>query len=184
MENQPGGDEPESSKPGGLALGMVMTTLGWLLALGIATLLFQDYLDERDNPNRGVTGQEIGGIPSLVLHRGPRGHYRVPGRINGQDVQFLLDTGATHVAIPQAVADRLALKALSRGRSMTAAGPVESFGTRLDLVELGNIRQHHVIASITPAMRGEEILLGMSFLKHLELIQRGDTLTLRQYAPQ
>lgn len=174
------GDDQRAQRPSGQTLGMIMTTLGWVLALGIATLLFQDYLEKRDSPNRHAQGKVVNGVPTLVLQRGPRGHYRVPGRINGQDVEFMLDTGATHVAIPQSVADRLMLKALSRGRAMTAAGPVDTFGTRLDSVELGSILQKHVIASINPAMHGEEILLGMSFLKHLELIQRGDTLTLRQ----
>ena len=48
-------------------------------------------------------------------------------------------------------------------------------------VAIGPIELSTVKASINPNMLGNEILLGMSFLKHLELLQRGDKLTLRQY---
>ena len=50
----------------------------------------------------------------------------------------------------------------------------------LDSVSLGNIEQFEVRASVIPAMPGEEVLLGMSFLRDLEIIQKNNTLTLRQ----
>ena len=52
---------------------------------------------------------------------------------------------------------------------------------RLDSVGVGEIKLRDLRAGITPGLTGEEVLLGMSFLRELEFIQRGNTLTLRQY---
>ena len=62
----------------------------------------------------------------------------------------------------------------------TANGIARGFAARLDEVALGPIVLQDVQAGITSGMRGNEVLLGMSFLKHIEFTQRGDTLTLRQ----
>jgi len=63
----------------------------------------------------------------------------------------------------------------------TANGTLTGYAPGLRSVRLANIQQQDVQAIINPGMQAEdEVLLGMSFLKHLELIQRGDTLTLRQ----
>ncbi len=51
---------------------------------------------------------------------------------------------------------------------------------QLDSVGVGGIEQYHVSAAISPGLEGDEVLLGMSFLKHIEFTQRGDTLILRQ----
>jgi aspartyl protease family protein len=96
-------------------------------------------------------------------------------------VTFLLDTGATDVAVPATVAERLGLRGGPVVRSKTAAGTVNSYLVTLDRVSLGTIEMSDVRASILPTMEGEEILLGMTFLKRLELVQRGNTLLLRQY---
>jgi len=56
---------------------------------------------------------------------------------------------------------------------------VEVYATRLDTVALGEIELTNVAASINPAMLGSEVLLGMSFLRHLELVQRDGQLKIR-----
>jgi aspartyl protease family protein len=68
------------------------------------------------------------------------------------------------------------------GMSQTANGMVETWTTRLDTLDLGGLVAHNVRASVLPNMPGDEILLGMSYLKRLELLQRGDTLTLRPHS--
>jgi aspartyl protease family protein len=161
-------------------LGRGMTIAAWMLALGLLTFLFSDLLDEQLNPNRSVqavTGTD--GRPEVVLQRNRAGHYVAGGRINGQPVTFLVDTGATDVAVPESVASRIGL---SKGRpklSRTAAGDVITWSTLLRTVDLGGLELHTVRASILPDMAGDEVLLGMSYLKRLELVQQGDTLTLR-----
>ena len=64
---------------------------------------------------------------------------------------------------------------------MAANGIGTGYATRLDSVRVGEIELRNVSAGVTPGLVTEEILLGMSFLKHIEFTQRGDKLILRQY---
>lgn len=161
-------------------VGRGMIWAAFIGALALMTWLSQGYLDQRINPNQSPASKVSGGVVEVELKRNRSGHYFVTGQINGQQVDFLLDTGATHVAVPGALADRLGLVAMATHTVSTANGNVTAYATVLDSVQVGDIRQQAVRASITPTMGGDEVLLGMSFLKDLELIQRGDTLTLRQ----
>lgn len=162
----------------GMGKGFIIGS--WLLAIGLLTLLFQGVLDDRRNPNRRPQVQQgLGGAHEVVLRRNVQGHYLARGSINGRAVVFLLDTGATDVALPTELAHGLNLELLGRGLSQTAAGMVEVGLTRLDQVELGGIVMRDVPASVVDGMDTDEVLLGMAFLKHLELLQKGDTLTLR-----
>ncbi|MCB1736433.1 MAG: retroviral-like aspartic protease family protein [Gammaproteobacteria bacterium] len=162
------------------SFGTVFTLAAWVLVLALLTWLFGNWEEHRDNPNRALsaTGSDV------TLQRNRQGHYLADGFINGKRVRFLVDTGATRVALPEAIAERLALPRLARGSAQTAGGDVDTWLTRIDEVRLGSIVLHDVPASINPRMAFDEVLLGMTFLKHLELVQRGDTLTLRQYAPR
>jgi aspartyl protease family protein len=51
----------------------------------------------------------------------------------------------------------------------------------LETVSVGDIELSGVSAGISPGLQGDEVLLGMSFLRHIEFTQRGDTLILKQY---
>lgn len=116
-----------------------------------------------------------------MLERNSQGHYVASGLINGYPVIFLLDTGATDVAIPEALADRLRLQRRRGGVSQTANGPVAVWQTVLDEVGLGSIRLNRIRASILPSMPADSpVLLGMSFLKQLEFTQKDRQLILRQ----
>jgi len=159
-----------------------MITLAWILFLGLLSLLFGDFLDYKENPNQQVASSRLeAGVIEIVLKRNSYGHYVANGTINGQRVKFMVDTGATAVAIPGDLASKLGLKRGANLRTHTAGGVVTSFATRLQSVGLGDIRKKRVRASIVPTMPGNEALLGMSFLKDLELIQRNNQLTLRQH---
>ena len=156
-----------------------MIYMAWILLIGLVTLFFGKILDWQQNPNQGLEYSATG-PREVVLTRNRGGHYVAPGVINGEPVRFLLDTGATQVSIPQEVANRIGLL---RGRPSlvsTANGTITVYDTRLNDVGLGNIVLHDIGAHINPHMLGDTVLLGMSFMKHLELVQRGDTLTLRQ----
>jgi len=162
--------------------GRIMITIAWLLALLLLTGVFQGLLDWQRNPNANLDGEITdGGVREVRLARNRSGHYVAGGRINGIPVEFLLDTGATGVSVPGRLAERLGLRRGPPGIAETANGRIRVYRTVLDRVELGPIRLDGVGGSINPSSGVEQILLGMSFLKQLELIQRGDTLTLRQY---
>jgi len=117
------------------------------------------------------------GEVALVLYRKRDGHYYADGEINDQAVAFLVDTGASDVAISSAVARALGLDFGPEIRVMTAAGPVRGWVTRLEKIQVGPLLLRNVRATITDGL-GEQALLGMSFLKHFSMIQEGDTLVL------
>jgi aspartyl protease family protein len=161
-------------------LGKGMTYAAWVLGLALLTLLFSDQLERQQNPNRNVQAEAgVQGSRELVLKRNRAGHYVAGGSINGYPVTFLLDTGATDVAIPERVARRIGLERGRRSISRTAAGDVMTWSALLRSVDLGGLELNTIPATILPDMPGDQVLLGMSYLKRLELVQRGDTLTLR-----
>ncbi|WP_432472637.1 retropepsin-like aspartic protease family protein [Amphritea sp. HPY] len=152
----------------------------WIIILGLFFLLFQQQLTERYNPNHKLSALQLTPADPVVLNRNSKGHYVAPGLINGSKVTFLLDTGATDISIPASIARQLGL---NKGRPMqayTANGVITVYETTLDAVSLGGITLLNIPASINPHMGGDTALLGMSFMQHLEMIQRGDTLTLKQ----
>jgi len=161
-------------------LGKLMLLGAWGVALAIGVFLFDGLVEHDRNPNQ-VTRAEAGpgGKLQVVLLRNREGHYVADGAINGAPVEFLLDTGATQVALPLVVARRLGLPLHPGGIGRTANGDIETWSTRLDSVSLGGLTAERVPAAVLPNMEGEQVLLGMSYLKHFELIQRGRTLTLR-----
>ncbi|MBD3670485.1 MAG: TIGR02281 family clan AA aspartic protease [Gammaproteobacteria bacterium] len=162
-------------------IGVGMAIAAWVVVLLIAAYFFQDLLDRQMNPNQDLSTVETGTHSEVVLQRNKFGHYVASGTINNQPVVFFLDTGASDVSIPAGVAERLGLKRGAPTTYNTANGPITAYRTTLDRVRLGGIELRDVRASINPAIDAEEVLLGMSYLKHLEFTQRGDTLTLRQY---
>jgi aspartyl protease family protein len=93
----------------------------------------------------------------------------------------MLDTGASDIIIPASLANHLNLKRGSPVVYRTANGTITAYATRLLRVELGSIVLENLHASINPHMDEKDVLLGMSFLKHLEFNQQGEYLTLRQY---
>ena len=168
--------------PPGKSLGKGMIIGAWVLLLALLTLFFSRVLEERGNPNRQLTGKvSTQGIREVELRRNAYGHYVATGAINGRPVEFLVDTGATNVAISEELAEKLGLEKRGGTFSHTANGVVAVWQTRLDRVSLGVIEMRNVRATILPDLKPpDQVLLGMSFLKKLEIIQKGDTLTLRQ----
>jgi len=157
-----------------------MTAMAWILFFAFLYYVFDYSILQRNNPNQNVATVSNDGIKEIVLQRNPYGHYVASGSINLQTVTFLLDTGASDVAIPEDLADRLGLEKAHAIMVKTANGNVKAYRTRLDSVAVGDIRLYDVKATILTNMHGEDVLLGMSFLKHFELIQKGKSLTIRQ----
>ena len=153
----------------------------WVLVLGLLTIAFTDVLDYHDRPNRELVLSAA--TPSEVtLRRNRHGQYLAEGAINQRRVTFLVDTGATLVSVPLRLARRLGLRRGAAVSIETANGKAQAFLTRLDSVSLGKIELQDIRALINPGQQGEEILLGMSFLKRLEFTQKGRELTIRQVA--
>ncbi len=167
---------PEQQK-----LGRGMLWVFWVLVLGGLVMLFGNWEDNQYNPNSNVKGSEEGRNKTIELKRNRFGHYMATGKINASEVVFMLDTGATDVAVPESLAQKLRLERGPAIRVMTANGIARAYQTNIKTLMLGNIELNNVSAAITPGMSGPEILLGMSALKQLDFSQTGDVLTLTQY---
>ena len=149
--------------------------MAWLAALALLaglTALFQAMQDDGGGMVESVTGD---GRAMVILEADRSGHYVAEGTINGQPVVFLVDTGATDVAIPAKAARAVGVELGPEVMVMTAAGPVRAWRARLDRVSVGGITLENVRATVTNAPM-EEALLGMSFLKHFNIRQQNGKL--------
>lgn len=128
---------------------------------------------------------DLGGVASpgsgrqVVLTAGSGGHFIADGSINGRTARFLVDTGATLVAMSQADAKRIGLpfEQAPRGIVQTANGQVPVHRVRLDVVRLGDVQVYGVDAVVMPVPM-PHILLGNSFLTHFQMRRENDRLTL------
>lgn len=159
-------------------LGRRMGLLATLAFLGFGWATFDGVLKHREDPNRALTVAH--GTEEWVLQRNRAGHYFSPGLINGQPVRFLLDTGATHTAVPAHLGPQLGLSPGARSMVSTANGSVIVHATTIASLDIGPFRFAGAPAHLNPGMRDDDVLLGMSVLKHLSFTQRGDVLVLRR----
>ena len=127
----------------------------------------------------GSAGGTGGGGDRIVMTAGSGGHFVTAGSINGQPVTFLVDTGATLVAMSQAEADRLGVRYRDgeRGMAQTANGLVPVHRARLQSVRIGDVQVFDVEATVVP-MQMQQILLGNSFLVRFQMRRENDTMTL------
>lgn len=164
----------------GKRAGKLLMLLAWAAALYLATQFFGDWEQRRENPNPVPVSQHGDGYVEVQLAGNGQGHFVSGGFINGQPVQFMLDTGATDVAMPEAVARKLELTRGAPVLLTTANGKTQGYRTEIASLQLGDIRLSNVRALVVPGFEGNQVLLGMSALKQLEFTQRGGNLLLRQ----
>ena len=123
------------------------------------------------------------GRQSITLAADTRGHFMADGAINGGSMRFLVDTGASMVAIPARDAVRLGID-YRKGRVgtvQTAGGPTRAYVVRFDNVRLGAIELAG-IDGVVIEQGLETALLGMTFLNRLEMKRDGPQMTLvRRY---
>ncbi|CAM3753908.1 TIGR02281 family clan AA aspartic protease [Roseateles saccharophilus] len=115
----------------------------------------------------------------IVLSAGPGGHFTTMGAINGHATNFLVDTGATAVAIGQPEADRLGLRYLN-GRhviTQTANGLAPAYQIQLASLRIGDVEVRNVEAIVIPGLLGY-VLLGNSFLNRFQMRRENDVMTL------
>ncbi len=139
----------------------ILIAVVWLALAGVVFHFMQGLT----NPNRAETLSSSGDV---VLQRDLSGHYRTEAYINGVKVPVMVDTGATDVAISQALADKLGLTSHNAITTHTANGDTVSYLVRLQSIRLGGIEAKDVSAGIVPNMEGEA-LLGMSFLGRMDV---------------
>jgi len=112
-----------------------------------------------------------------------RGMYKVIGSINGLPVDFLVDTGATTIAMNSAQAKRLGIDFRvqgDRGMVSTASDVVPAYKVTLDRVTVGDITLRQVISVVIDGAQPQDVLLGMSFLGQLDMQRQGQVMVLKQ----
>ncbi|KQV78803.1 TIGR02281 family clan AA aspartic protease [Rhizobacter sp. Root1221] len=129
--------------------------------------------------NLGDSEPVTSGGRRIVLSAGLGGHFMAPGSINGGTVQFMVDTGATVIAIGESDAARIGLKYRDGQRSMvsTANGTVAVYRVTLSSVRIGDVLVHNVEAAVVPSSM-PYVLLGNSFLGHFQMTRNNDVMTL------
>ncbi len=117
----------------------------------------------------------------IVLTAGSGGHFLTQGAINGRAVQFMVDTGATMVALGVSDAERLGLnyKTGQPGHVSTANGTVPAWRMTLASVRIGDVEVYDVDALVTPQPM-PYILLGNSFLTRFQMKRDNDQMVLER----
>ena len=116
---------------------------------------------------------------SIALN--PHGQYLTYGLINGQGVDLLVDTGASVVAMSETQANQLGLEYVSKGKIgfvETASERVRSYQLTLDQIDIGGLKAYNVQAVVLQGDLPSKILLGMSYLRNVELNEKHGMLNL------
>jgi len=136
----------------------------WLVIGLVIFLGIKAWEHEREASRFKLAGQTV------VLTRAPDGHFHWPGRVGDIEVDFLVDTGATSTAIPQALAERAGLKPLGTISTQTAGGSVNGFAARADISLEGGVRADRLMVAVLPNLGAP--LLGMDVLGRLHFSQK------------
>lgn len=135
-------------------------------------------------PLGGRAGGNLPGAQAATVRiaRGDGGMYLTAGTINGKAVDFLVDTGATTVAMNDSTARRLGIDYRAGGRGLveTASGVTEAHAVTLTEVSVGAIRVPNVPAVVIRGAQPSKVLLGMSFLSRTRIEHASDTLVLQR----
>jgi aspartyl protease family protein len=126
-------------------------------------------------------GAPTGARQSVSLTADARGHFAAAGSLNGYPTTFLVDTGATSIAISATEAKRIGLdyRAGQATGASTAAGVVPAWRVTFNTVKVGGISVNQVEGLVVET--GLNVpLLGMSFLNRMEMRRDGQTMTLTQ----
>jgi aspartyl protease family protein len=120
-----------------------------------------------------------GGLAAQELVRAPDGHFYADGQVNGAPIRFMVDTGATAVALTREDAQRAGLQ-LGPERSVArgVGGLVEVIPVTIDRIALGGLEARHVRAAVVEDL--DVSLLGQSFLSQVGSVEiRGDRMVMR-----
>lgn len=128
------------------------------------------------------SGFQAADVAEVRIPRASNGHYMVSGFINGRPVDFMVDTGASSVAMNLNDAERLGVdfRRGKRIRVSTAGGVVQGFEIDLDKLVIGNITTYKVSATVVVGSFPSQILLGNSFLSQIEMTEEQGVMVLRK----
>ena len=170
------GSAPRGVAPGESHMGVQVVSVGREDAV-------VDSAGGRRSLRLGEAPVRVGGSGTgqrVVLKADARGHFVSSGQINGRIMQYMVDTGASTIAIGRPDAERMGLKFEEQGQSVrmnTANGVAQGWRLRLDSVRVGDVELRGVDAIVTPQPM-PYVLLGNSFLREFEMSRNGDEMVL------
>lgn len=172
------GGAPRAAGPGETVQGVkVLSTSGDQAVLMVGGR--RQTLRVGDTPVSLGAPASGGGGDRIALTSDGRGHFFAQGSINNRPVQFLVDTGASVVALGQAEADRLGLN-YQHGQRVgiaTANGSTPGWRFKIAALRIGDVTAYDVDAVVTPAPM-PAVLLGNSFLNRFSMRRDGDSMVL------
>lgn len=135
--------------------------------------------EQRVAPAPAAPAQAGNGAASRALTRSPDGHFYADAQVNGARIRFMVDTGATMVALTAADAQRAGIALPSeRAKAIGAGGEIEIIPVTIERIALGPLEARSVRGAV--AARLPVSLLGQSFLNRVGSVEiRGDTMVLR-----
>lgn len=121
-----------------------------------------------------------GGAQMATLYANKEGHFFGDGSINGAPVKFLVDTGATSIALSSDEARRIGLVYINgnSGLAQTASGSVKAYQVTLNSLKIGGITMYQVDAVVLEGSSPPFVLLGMTALNRMDMQRNGIALTL------
>lgn len=171
----------DGGKPRTLSVGQTMGGVKLLAADSDSASFDVDGKRRTLSMGQSFAGAATGERPTVSLTADARGHFAAAGSINGYPMSFMVDTGATTIAINAAEARRIGLDYKS-GEAVgvsTAAGVVPAWRVTFNTVKVGGIVLNQVEGMVVEA--GLNVpLLGMSFLNRMEMRRDGQSMTLIQ----
>ena len=189
----PASPPPRPSRPAARAGGWILPALFWTGLIVLGTAAASWWLGSP----RGSKAFEVIDGDVLELRLGRGGHYEVGGAVAAVPVRFIVDTGASLTSIPQALGERIGIRAcpavgfdLSRDDEpgwcrpevfRTANGSVEACVARVPSVRFGAFELRNPRVAVMPGMDGQA-LLGMDVLRHFSLSQEGGRLRISRGA--
>lgn len=163
-----GGGRSEAASP---RHGLIPMLLFWLLVMGIVYALMH-YAIAPKRPKANGNGE-------VVIVRSTDGHFRTVGTVNGRETAFLIDTGASTVAVSEQFASQAALNAGTPTVFNTANGPRQGRMVEGITVAVGPLQVHNTRVGVgISSAPGQEALLGQSFLAHFNVSMNAEKLVL------
>jgi aspartyl protease family protein len=178
----------DGGKPRTLSVGQ-STPEGVTLIAATSESAVIEYNGQRQKLTPG-SGTRIGSAAAgtssgqTILLADSRGHFITTGSVNGMPVRFIIDTGASSVALSSVEARRLGVNYLAGTRVGVSTASTKLIGYRVQLttVRVGDITLNNVEGLVLEGQYPEQALLGMSFLNRTQMNRDGDRLTLtRRY---
>lgn len=166
----------------GFTSGVMVTMNGGVVAQSGLTTQVRLAATDKSRDGFSVSYKAVGdaSADTLRLTQQANGHYLSAGSVNGFPMTFMVDTGASLVAISSDVAARAHVGQCTPRTFSTANGQVQGCVAMVPELTFGSLRLNNIEVAVMPNMSAEG-LLGMNFLRRFRVQQANDTLIISRH---